>query len=373
MSRDHSFVSKSTIEEAINNQNDAALFLSKLLFSAKAKYSNSVFSPASVTAALTLVASGPGDSDSSVSKEILSFLSSSSIDELNAVFSEIASVVLADRSANGGPKISSVNGVWIEQSLPIDSSSFKDLFENFFKASFDRVDFRSKAEEVRVELNSWASNHTNGLIKDLLPRGSVTELTDLVYGNALYFKGEWEVPFDKSYTRKEKFHLVNGASVSVPFMSSFKKQYVEAYDGFKVLKLPYRQGSFSMYFYLPDEKDGLDDLVEKMGSTCGFLDSHVPSCKVAVDGFRIPKFKIDYGLDGGDIGFSAMPLFHKACVEIDEEGAETAAATLTFKGRMLAKGIDFVADHPFLFLIREDETGTVLFVGQIFDPSQKSS
>ncbi|CAA7047977.1 unnamed protein product [Microthlaspi erraticum] len=241
MSRNLSFYgSKSTIEEAINNQNDVALFLSKLLFSTKAKHSNSVFSPASVTAALTLVASGPDDP--SISKEILSFLNSSSVDDLNAVFSEIASVVLADRSANGGPKISSVNGVWIEQSLRIDSS-FKDLFVNFFKASFDRVDFRSKAEEVRVELNTWASNHTNGLIRDLLPPGSITKSTDLVYGNALYFKGEWEVPFDKSHTRNEKFHLVNGGSVSVPFMSSVKKLYVEAYDGFKVLKLPYRQGS----------------------------------------------------------------------------------------------------------------------------------
>ncbi|CAA7047976.1 unnamed protein product [Microthlaspi erraticum] len=112
-----------------------------------------------------------------------------------------------------------------------------------------------------------------------------------------------------------------------------------------------------------------------MGSTRGFLDSHVPSSKVAVSEFRIPKFKIDYGLSGGDIGFSARNLFHKACVEIDEEGAEAAAATFVtrFGSCRRPKRIDFVADHPFLFLIRQDETGTVLFIGQIFDPSQKSS
>ncbi|CAA7017535.1 unnamed protein product [Microthlaspi erraticum] len=406
------FRSKSTTEEAMKNQNDLALILSQLLFSTKAKHSNTVFSPASINAALTLAASGPDvvtlfyhpfDSSASrpggssaATKEILSFLRSSSIDELNSVFSKIVSVVFTDHSANGGPKISSVNGVWIEQSLPIDDSSFKDIFEKTFKASFDRVDFRSKAEEVCVELNSWASSHTNGLIKDLLPHGSVTEETDVVYGNALYFKGQWEKPFDKSYTRDKEFHLLDGTSVSVPFMSSYKNQYIKAYDGFKVLRIPYRQShgdtnrispyrqggddtnrGFSMYFYLPDKKDGLDHLVKTMASTYEFLDGHVPIYQAYVNEFRIPKFKIADGLSGGDLGFSAMPLFHKACIEIDEEGAEAAAATFCSSGGgcgfMPPPRIDFVADHPFLFLIREDTTGTVLFVGQIFHPSQTSS
>ncbi|CAA7029154.1 unnamed protein product [Microthlaspi erraticum] len=385
---------KSTTEEAIKNQTDVALIHAQQLFSTKAKHSNTVFSPASISAALTLAASGPFDS--LASKKILSFLGSSSVEELNAVFS----VVFADHSANGGPKISSVNGVWIEQSLPIDDSSFKVLFEKTFKATFDRVDFRSKAEELRLELNTWASNHTNGLIKDLLPHGSITEETDVVYGNALYFKGQWKKPFDKSYTRDGEFHLVDGTSVSVPFMSSNKNQYIKAYvgltyDGFKVLRIPYRQShgdtdrispyrqggddtnrGFSMYFYLPDKKDGLDDLLTTLASTSGFLDSHVPIEKVLVNKFRIPKFKIADGLSGEDLGFSGMPLHHKACIDIDEEGAEAAAATFTgFDGGCFAppKMIDFVADHPFLFLISEDTTGTVLFVGQIFDPSQQSS
>ncbi|KAJ0254567.1 Serpin domain-containing protein [Hirschfeldia incana] len=129
----------------------------------------------------------------------------------------------ADHSANGGPKISSLNGVWIEKTRPIDSS-FKDLFENVFKAVFDRVEFRSKAEQVRRELNKWAEDHTNGLIKDILPPGSISSQTDCVYGNALYFKGAWQVPFAKSSTRDREFHLLNGTSVAVPFMSSYENQ-----------------------------------------------------------------------------------------------------------------------------------------------------
>ncbi|KAG2247243.1 hypothetical protein Bca52824_086871 [Brassica carinata] len=176
-----SFRSKSTVDvdEAIKNQNDIAMVVSKDLFSSKAKHSNSILIDGS-----------------SFFSEILSFLRASSTDELNAVFSKIVPVVFADRSANGGPKISSINGVWIEKTQPIDPSS-KDLFENFFKAVFDRVDFLSKAEQVRRELNEWAEVH----IKDLLPHGSLTDQTVVVYGNALYFKGQWEVPFDKSYTK----------------------------------------------------------------------------------------------------------------------------------------------------------------------------
>ncbi|KAG7658274.1 Serpin superfamily [Arabidopsis suecica] len=116
--------------------------------------------------------------------------------------------------------------------------------------------FVLKAVQVRQELNKWASDHTNGLIIDLLPRGSVKSETVQVYGNALYFKGAWENKFDKSSTKDNEFH--QGKEVHVPFMRSYESQYIMACDGFKVLGLPYQQGldntkrKFSIYFYLPD-------------------------------------------------------------------------------------------------------------------------
>ncbi|KAL0695608.1 hypothetical protein Bca4012_062788 [Brassica carinata] len=102
-----------------------------------------------------------------------------------------------------------------------------------------------------LELNKWAEDHTNGLIKDLLPPGSVSSLTRCVFGNALYFKGAWEVPFGKSYTKDKEFHLFSGTSMSVPFMSSYKNQYIKAYDGFKVLRIPYRQGNDATNYSFP--------------------------------------------------------------------------------------------------------------------------
>ena len=241
-----------------------------------------------------------------------------------------------------------------------------------------------KAEIVRMEVNAWALRHTNNLIKDLLSQGSVTSQTEWIYGNALYFKGSWEKKFDSYLTKNKPFHLVNGESVSVPFMSSHNNQYVKAYDDFKVLRLDYQQGrddadrKFSMYFYLPDKRDGLDNLLKRLTSTHGFLDSHIPRYKDRVGEFRIPKFKIKFGFEASkafDDFELNVSLYQKAFIEIDEVGTEAAAVTALRKSTggcrpIVRKMIDFVADHPFLFMIREDRTGIVMFVGQIFDPSK---
>ncbi|CAH2048271.1 unnamed protein product [Thlaspi arvense] len=371
---------KVNVGKGMRKQNDAAMYHTGKVISAVARNSNFVFSPASINAALTMVAAT--SENETLRSVIFSIIGSSSIDELNAVFQEIATNVLVDGSESGGPKISAVNGVWMEQTLPFDPLS-KDLLENFFKAAFSRVDFQFKCEQVREEVNSWASRHTNGLIKNILPPGSVKSDTIWVYGNALYFKGSWEHKFIKSLTGDEDFHLLNGTSVSVPFMTNHRRQYVKDYGDFKVLKLPFRRSGdidrqFSMYFYLPEANDGLGHLVKRMASTRGFLDSHIPSQEVQLGKFRIPKFKIEFGFEASrafnEWNLEEVSLHQKAFVEIDEDGAEAAAVTIIGarggRGGFRPRLIDFVADHPFIFMIREDKTASVLFVGQIFDPSK---
>lgn len=128
-------------KESMKKQNELAMFLARHVFSSEAKHSNIVFSPASIYSALTLVASAP--SEPSVTDEILCFLKSSSTDELNAVFTELVSLVYTGGNASGGPEISSVNGVWIEKTLSLDPK-LKDLLENFFKAASNLVDFVSE-------------------------------------------------------------------------------------------------------------------------------------------------------------------------------------------------------------------------------------
>ncbi|TXG52335.1 hypothetical protein EZV62_021504 [Acer yangbiense] len=310
------------LRQLISNQTDVALSLSKHVALTEAKDSNLVFSPSSIHVVLSLIAAG---SEGPTQDQLLSFLKSKSGDELNTFSSEVVPVVFADGSPSGGPRLSFANGVWIDKSLSF-KDSYKQVVDNVYKAASNQVDFQTKliflalvyrmllnngmffmlmaslkAVEVIQEVNSWAEKETSGLIKEVLPPGSVDSASRLILANALYFKGAWDEKFNASKTKDHDFHLLSGGPVKVPFMTSKKKQVIGAFDGFKVLGLPYKQGEdkrrFSMYFFLPDAKDGLPALVEKMGSESGFLDRHLPRQKVEVGDFRIPRFKISFGFE----------------------------------------------------------------------------
>ncbi|KAB2082588.1 hypothetical protein ES319_A05G208000v1 [Gossypium barbadense] len=385
------------LRESITSQTDVALTLTKHVLQTEAKDSNLVFSPLSIHVVLSLIAAG---AKGPTLDQLLSFLKSKSNDQLSSFSSELVSVVFADGNPAGGPRLSFANGVWFDRSLPL-KPSFKQVLDNVYKAASKLVDFQNKAVQVAGEVNMWAEKETNGLIKEVLPPGSVDASTRLIFANALYFKGAWNEAFDASKTKDHDFHLINGSSVKVPFMTSKKKQTVSAYDGFKVLGLPYKQGNdkrrFSMYFFLPDAKDGLPALVEKASSESGFLERHLPHQPVEVGEFRIPRFKISFGLKASEVlkrlglvlpfsgegGLTEMVdspqgrdlfvsnIFHKSFIEVNEEGTEAAAATsavIALRSLLIPQTIDFVADHPFLFLIRENATGVVLFIGHVINP-----
>lgn len=387
------------LRESISNLSDVALSITKHLFSKEPSDKNVVFSPLSLHVVLSIIAAG---SKGPTLDELLTFLRSKSTDHLNSFASQLVAVVLSDGAPAGGPRVSFADGVWVEQSLSL-LPSFKELVTTDYEATLASVDFQNKAVEVANEVNSWAEKETNGLVKDLLPPGSVGSTTRLIFANALYFKGAWTDKFDASTTKDYDFHLLNGSSVTVPFMTSKKKQYIGAFDGFKVLGLPYNQGEdkrqFTMYFFLPDAKDGLSALAGKLASESGFLERKLPSQKVQVGDFRIPRFKISFGLEVSNVlkelgvvlpftggGLTEMvdspvgqnlcvsDIFHKSFIEVNEEGTEAAAATaatILLRSAQFPTTIDFVADHPFLFLIREDLTGTVLFTGQVLNPSSE--
>ncbi|KAH9624634.1 hypothetical protein KSS87_000789 [Heliosperma pusillum] len=384
------------LRQLITEQTHVSLKIAHHVASSESTPKNSVSSPLSLHVILGLIAAG---SSGSTRDELVSVLGSKSIDDLNKLFSEVVPYVFADGSVSGGPKLSLANGVWVDQTMPF-KPEFKRVVEDLYKAVSSQVDFLNNANEVVSEVNAWAEKHTSGLIKDLLPSGSVDETTRLIFANALYFKGEWNQKFDPSKTKEDDFHLLDGTSVKVPYMTTNRRQFIRTCDGFKVLSLPYKQGEdkrkFSMYFLLPDEKDGLLALSEKVASQPDFLDNHLPFRKVVVGDFRVPRFKISFGFIASTVlkslgiklafsggGLTEMvdspeaenlyvsEIFHKAFIEVNEEGTEAAAATVSVTRISCVEVVqkdDFMADHPFMYLIREDATGVILFVGHLVNP-----
>ena len=258
------------------------------------------------------------------------------------------------------------------------------------------------------DANAWVKEQTRGLIPEILK--DIDESCRVILANAVYFKAAWSGKFDKYLTKDQYFRLLDGTSRKVPFMSASTSypQRVSVFDTFKVASLPYKVGGgksykprqFSMLIFLPNDRDGLPSLIERACSESGFIDRHVPPKAVMVHEFKIPKFKfgLDFKLEdtlrelgmgsvfsGESSGFTGMvedpagrelyvsKMFHKAVISVDEEGTEAAAVTM---GLMLGcclrreeAKLKFVADHPFLFVIREEGSGAVLFLGQVLDPS----
>ncbi|KAM0042008.1 putative Serpin family protein [Helianthus debilis subsp. tardiflorus] len=380
----------------ISNQTHVSTALATHLLSNE-QDSNVVFSPLSIQVALSVLSAG---CKGETLDQLLAFLKADTTDDLNSLYLQLVSSILADGSPGGGPILSFVNAVWVGENFHL-KPCFKQVVDTVYRAACKQVDFHKVARKV----NSWAKKETHGLIKEVITAEEVSDDTMLILANAIYFKGTWSQQFETSLTEEGDFHLLNGNKVKVPFMTNNEiNQFVHEYDDFKVLGLPYSHGQdkrkFTMYFYLSDAKDGLPSLINKIGSTSNFFDHHIPHKKVRVREFFIPKFKIEFGFEASDMlkklglvlpfkvgdGFTEMvdspvgkglyvsTIVHKSLVEVNEEGTEAAAVTVCSmregsRQRAPSTFVDFVADHPFLFVIREDETGVVLFVGQVSHPS----
>ncbi|EMS46390.1 Serpin-Z2B [Triticum urartu] len=375
---------------------------------------NAAFSPVSLHVALSLIAAGAGGA---TRNQLATTLGEGEVEGLHALAEQVVQFVLADASSVGGPRVAFANGVFVDASLQL-KPSFQELAVCKYKAEAQSVDFQTKckitlrlkyvmqlflpkAAEVTAQVNSWVEKVTTGLIKDILPAGSIDNNTRLVLGNALYFKGAWTDQFDPRGTEIDYFYLLDGSSIQTPFMYSSEKQYISSSDGLKVLKLPYKQGGdkrqFSMYILLPEARSGIWSLAEKLSAEPEFLEQHIPRQKVALRQFKLPKFKISFGIEASDLlkglglqlpfgaeaDLSEMvdspmaqnlyisSIFHKAFVEVNETGTEAAATTIAkavLRQAPPPSVLDFIADHPFLFLIREDTSGVVLFIGHVVNP-----
>ncbi|KAL5705364.1 NADH:ubiquinone reductase (H(+)-translocating) [Ranunculus cassubicifolius] len=384
------------IREMSSNMQFTLLGVCKQLQLTKAKDRNFSFSPCSMQLALCLLANGARGSTLS---ELLALADVKSVNKLKLVASKLVRTLT--QSTYGGPEISFVGGVWADKSVSM-KPEFKFIAQDVYKMRAKVVDFRYKANEVVDKVNNWAEDVTDGHIKHLLPENQLDEETNLVLANAVYFKGKWCNPFEKSATKNHYFSLLNGDDVKVPFMTNYKAvQYIKTCDDFRVLRLPYENSALSMYIILPNNRDGLWALAEKVSFDPLFLENYVtPDIEeVRVGKVRVPKFKISYSFDASKIleylglrscfgeeaefnelvqnlrpgeWFGVDGVYQESCIEVSEEGTEAAAVNSEAGcGRPITGVDDFVADHPFMYVIRDDNTGMVLFMGHVVDPSSE--
>ena len=275
---------------------------------------------------------------------------------------------------------------------------FLDWTAAQFAAPLEPVDFQN-AEAARARINAWVGEQTRNRIPEILPQGSVDARTRLVLVNAVWFQGQWAVRFEESQTQPQPFTLANGATVHVPMMARTGQMRYGERDGVQLLELPYAGESLSMIVVLPPAGEAPDPWL-----TAEHLAGLDDLSLQEVD-LRLPRFRIDppeptrLDKDLAELGMprafdsvtaefegiAAAPsnqgrlcisaVFHRAFVEANEQGTEAAAATaVVMKPRGMPAGtphlrpVRFHADHPFLFLIRDNRTGLILFVGRVGDP-----
>ncbi len=285
----------------------------------------------------------------------------------------------------GHAELNVANSLWPQEDYTF-LADYLALTKEFYGSEIEPVNFKTDTESARLKINGWVEAKTIGRIKNLIPEGMLDSSTRLVLANAIYFKGNWATQFKTAHTRPAPFKLMDGTSVDVPMMSQTDVFKFSQTDTFQALELPYEGNDLSMVVLLPSQADGLTEL-EKTISSERISNLQFNKQEVLV---QLPKFKLESEFKlGSTLAAMGIPLafsdqadfsgmdgsrnlfigtvVHKAFVEINEEGTEAAAAT-AIGMRTTSMPPLFEANHPFLFLIRENTTGTILFIGRVTDP-----
>ncbi len=292
----------------------------------------------------------------------------------------------------GDIELNIANALWAQEDY-VFLREFLDLIQSNYGTVLNHVDFKRACEAARKKINAWVEQKTKDKIKDLIKPGVLNALTRLVLTNAIYFKGRWESQFKKSRTKESPFWLSIDKSVEVPMMTQKRQfRYMES-DSLQILELPYVGDDLAMIVLLPRKVDGLAQLeadlsVENLNMWIGHLRKRevsvfLPKFKMTSQ-FRLSETLASMGMPdafGGNADFSGIDgtkdlfisaVIHKAFVDVNEEGTEAAAATAAVISLTSAPSTPpptFRADHPFVFLIRDNHSGSILFVGRIVNPN----
>jgi serpin B len=362
---------------------------------------NIFFSPGSIHIALVMTHAGAGDSTArQMAKTLhLDLPADQLAPAINDLLTKLNNPAMASVFLDGQSKevpayqLTVANALWGQKGYGF-KPDFIQLLHKFYGADLSELQF-AQAEQARTTINDWVAQQTKDRIKNLIPQGQLNALTCLVLTNAIYFKSNWENKFPKAATKDGPFKLNADKSVDVPMMHLQRTLSYMENDDLQLLELPYLRHELSMVIILPKKIDGVGDVEKQL--TAASINQWSKKSEMALVEVTMPKFTFSGefmlaqtlkgmgmtdAFDPNKANFSGMTtkeklciseVIHKAFIAVDEDGTEAAAATAVMmtRGAMLRqppKPVTFTADHPFVFLIRHNSTGEILFMGRLANP-----
>jgi serpin B len=383
------------------SQSDQALlvegntaFAFRLYQALREESGNLFYSPYSISLALAMTYAGANGKTAQQMAATLQFTLEQ--DRLHPAFNWLdAELAKRDQGAQGkdgkGFRLNIANAIWGQKHYEF-LPAFLDVLAENYGAGLRLLDFITETEKSRLAINDWVSDQTEGRIKDLIPPGAIDTLTRLVLTNAIYFNAAWKYPFNDKVTANGPFYLLDGGQVTVPMMRQTESFGYAKGEGYQAIELRYDGDELSMVILLPASgnfeafEEGLQaqkvsDIISGLRPTQVTLT--MPQFKFESE-FSLKDTLADMGMPDAfspeDADFSGMTgnpelfisdVVHKAFVAVDEAGTEAAAATAVIVGTTSAPGeppVEVTIDRPFIFLIRDIETGAILFVGRVLNP-----
>ena len=337
-------------------------------------------SPISISTALTMTYQGAGSTTKEVMAKTLGY---SGIDDatLNESYSNLLRYL---KNLDKKVELNIGNSLWIREGETI-REEFISANKDYFDASVTPLDFSQK--DAADQINKWISNATEKKIDKMIDSPISPDIVMYLI-NAIYFKGDWTKQFDTKNTFDTQFHKEDGSNAEVKMMSRNGKLEYGHGDGYKAVRLPYGSGKAAMYCILPEEGNSVHELINSLNLEKWTAIRESISEKEDVH-LQLPRFKLEYGIKNLNDSLTALGMgeaftdvadfsgireelsisrvLHKAVIEVNEEGSEAAAATVVeMKETAVAVPLTFVADRPFVFIIADDDTDTILFAGKLY-------
>ncbi len=386
-------VSGEALQTLVGGNNAFALDLYQSL---RTEDGNLFYSPYSISIALAMTFGGARGNTEAQMADVLHFDLSQA--DLHAAFNRL-DLDLTQRGAAQNKQeqplqLNIANAVWAQRDYPF-LPEYLDLVAMNYGAGIHLADFVTQADQAVDEINQWVSDQTEERIQDILSPGALDAMTRMVLANAIYFKAGWQTTFDENSTVPAPFYLLDGSEVQVDMMNNEEKFPYLRGENYQAVELPYSGGTAAMDIILPDEGQ-----FEAFEASLDWptLETILAGMDRAELKLQMPKFTfrnqfslasqlagmgMAEAFEGGLADFSGMDgqhdlyigdVIHQAFVAVDENGTEAAAATLVIieltSIEPVEDVIELTIDRPFFFLIRDLESGQILFVGRVFNPGQ---